>query len=177
MKDEELVSAFKQGDRKGFEVLMDRYQKQLYFLVKSIVINREDAKDITQRAFINAFNKIHRLKKPDRFKSWLFQIGVNMTRDHIKQRKNNVELQEWMLQPNDQTDPARIVAEKDAVQEMRTLIQALPTRQREVVSLRLFVELSFSEIAEMLRIREQTARTNFHFGIKGLRDLLVEREG
>jgi RNA polymerase sigma-70 factor (ECF subfamily) len=175
MKDEQLVNIFKQGDREGFEILVVRYQRTLFYIVKSIVMSREDARDITQQAFIRAFRKIHRLREPEHFKAWLFKIGTNLARDHIRRKREYVELEECVSDDN-RSNPALLAAAKDTAREIHLFVQSLPVRQREVVSLRLFAELSFAEIAELLGIKEQSARTNFHFGIKKIRNLIRGEE-
>ncbi len=175
MEDRDLVQAWKRGDREGFELLMVRYQKPLYYLVRSMVMNREEAEDITQQAFIRAFTRINRLRKPERFRSWLFSIGVNLARDHIRQRRSQVALEDWD-QADRSADPERIAMARDGMRNMKSMLRLLPPRQQEVISMRLFAGLTFAEIGDLLGIREGSARSNFHFGIRALRDLLKGRE-
>jgi len=99
MKDEQLVNSFKKGNRDGFEILMGRYQKSLYYMVKAMVIEPEDAKDITQKSFVRTFNNIQGLREPGRFKQWLFRIAADMARDALRGRRKYVSLEESGLGP------------------------------------------------------------------------------
>ncbi len=172
--DSDLIKAWLEGDEGAFVALMKRHQEQVFRLVRSMVFDIEDAKDITQRAFIKVFNNIGRLRKKDSFKSWLFKIAVNLARDHLRTRKNHLTLEAWMEKGTGNTPEKRLIS-REIKEHIKEALLSLPPRQQVVVSLRLLNGLSFKEIADYLEIKEKTARTNFHFGIKGLRNLIAQR--
>ena len=172
--DSDLIKAWLEGDEGAFVALMTRYQEQVFRLVRSMVFDIEDAKDITQRAFIKVFNNLGRLRKKDSFKSWLFKIAVNLARDHLRTRKNHQALEAWMEKGTGNTPEKRLIS-REIKEHIKEALFSLPPRQQVVVSLRLLYGLSFKEIADYLDIKEKTARTNFHFGIKGLRNLIAQR--
>ena len=167
-RDEELIADFLDGRSEAFEVLVMKYQREVFYLVKSLVFDKEEAKDITQQSFITAFSKLKRLRKRKQFRNWLLKIAVNVTRDHLRRKKTNIEFEGWM-EPDFRNIPERLTIEKDMVRNVQVAISLLPVRQQEIVSLRLIHGLSFGEIAHILEIKKETARSNFHFGIKNLR--------
>ena len=173
-RDGDLVTAFLGGKEEAFEELMSRHQQQVFYVVKSLVFDVDEARDITQKAFIAAFKNLKRLRNRQMFRHWLYRIAVNHARDHLKSRKEKLEYQGWM-EPDCTNVPEKRIIERDLVKQVKDMLKGLPMRQQEVVSLRIFHGLSFKEIAEILEIKEATARTNFHFGIKLLRKGLVER--
>ena len=87
MTDEELIAEFLKGNEKGFERLMRRYQPQAYCLARAIANDMEEAKDITQKAFIQAFKRLSSLRQRDRFRSWFFKIILNLCKDYLKNKK------------------------------------------------------------------------------------------
>ena len=153
---------------------MLRYEKPLFYMIRAMVFDLEEARDITQNAFVKAFNSIKRLKDKKKFKSWLFTIGANLARDHLKAKKNNMPLEEWM-EPINVNTPEKKMMCRDLTEKLKKIMESLPDRQRQVLSLRLLHELSFNEIAETLTIKPETARTNFHFGLKKLKEMLFAR--
>ncbi len=156
---------------------MSRYQRQVFYLVKSLVFDSEEAGDITQKTFIAAFKNLNKLRNRGMFKQWLLRIAANKARDHLKTKKESIEFEGWM-EPDCKNIPEKRIIEKDMVRWIKRALNGLPARQKEVVSFRIFHGFSFNEIAGILDIKEATARTNFHFGIKALRkDLLKQGSG
>lgn len=173
-RDKDLVTAFLDGNAEAFEELMGRYQREVFYLVKSLVFDTEEAGDITQRSFIAAFRNLKKLKEREKFRQWLIKIAINLARDHLKTRKSELEFEGWM-EPDCRNIPEKRVIEKDLNKNVKEALSLLPVRQQEVVNLRIFQGFSFHEIARILEIKKTTARTNFHFGIKTLRKHLIRR--
>jgi len=174
MNDAELISDFLNGDKSAFEMLFSRYNREVFYLVKSFVNNTEEAKDITQETFIKAFNNLKSLNDRTKFKPWLFAIGVNLSKDRIKMRKKTTD--EGLDLIKDHNDPHDNLIKDGLAREVNNAIKKLPERQADVVRLRVIDEMSFKEIALIFNIKETTVRTNFHFAIKGLRDLIFAKE-
>jgi RNA polymerase sigma-70 factor (ECF subfamily) len=174
MNDAELISDFLNGDKNAFELLFSRYNREVFYLVKTFVNNTEEAKDITQDAFIKAFNNLKNLNDRTKFKSWLFTIGVNLAKDRLKMRKKTTDEGLELIRTDD--DPHDNIIKDSLAREVNSAIKKLPERQADVIRLRALDEMSFKEIAQILNIKETTVRTNFHFAIKGLRDLIFAKE-
>ena len=117
---------------------------------------------------------MRKLKEREKFRQWLLKIAVNLARDHLKTRKAKLEFEGWM-EPDCRNIPEKRIIEKDLKENVKEALNLLPVRQREVVNLRIFQGFSFQEIARILEIKKTTARTNFHFGIKTLRNHLAKR--
>lgn len=166
MEDRELIEDFLKGDRNAFRFLMSRYQRMVFHTVKSVVLDTEDAKDITQQAFIKAFQNVRRLKKKDRFKSWLMTVAMNCAKDHLRKKGNECELFENV--PDGRQSVEGMIISRDTLRKVKAAIKMLPPRQRMVLGLKLFREMEFAEIGEILDIKPATVRTNYHFGIQNL---------
>ena len=174
MTDEELVTAFLRGKESAFEGLMAKYQRSLFYMVRGIVFDVEEARDITQKAFIKAFSSLKLLKNRSQFRGWLYKIAANQARDYLKTRKENLEYESWM-DPDCRIGPEPDLIRKDLKKQIREAIRCLPPRQHQVLNLRIISDLSFREISELPEIKQETARSNFHFAMKGLRELLKKR--
>ena len=165
-EDRELIEQFLAGNEEAFHLLMSRHQRHVFYTVKAVLLDTEDARDVTQQAFIKAFRKLKRLKKKERFKSWLMRIAMNCAKDHLRKKRCECEFTE-LIPDRSQSVEGHIIA-RDAVRKVKKAIDMLAPRQRMILGLRLFREMDFEEIAGVLNIRPATARTNFHFGMKNL---------
>ena len=173
MDDQDLIAAFLKGDEGAFEGLMVRYERRVFYLVKAMVRDAEEARDITQDTFIKAFRGLRRLRKRDRFRPWLFRIAVNGAWDHLRARRDNESL-DSSVESDLPSQETRSIQE-DLKEKIRAEMDHLPPRQKEVFILRLFQDMDYKEIAQVLKIDSRTARAHFHFALKRLRVELRKR--
>ena len=171
----ERVARSRSGDREAFGALVLELQKPLYFAVFRLTGNPQDARDIVQRAFLKAWERLEELESPQKFRSWLFTIALNMARNHRRDtgRRRTEPIEERTL-VSPATAPETIDAGKRR-KMLRAAMEALPPKQREVVSLRIDAELTFRQIGEAVGCSEASARVNFHHGMKRLREQIGTR--
>ncbi len=166
MTDEELVERCRRGDIEAFDALVIRYQREVFYMVRAVVLDTDEAMDITQRAFIKAYKKIKRLKDKGKFKQWLFRIAINTARDSQRKRRQEMKLTDMPYQ--DCPSPEDSLMERERRRLLKEAINGLSRRQREVIFLRLYHGMTFNEIAEILNISPEAARSNLHFGLRNL---------
>jgi RNA polymerase sigma-70 factor (ECF subfamily) len=170
--DRELVERFRAGERTAFDQLVRRHQRGMWHLVRRYVRSEADAADVTQQAFVRAFRGLASFRGAASVRSWLYRIAINCAlswlRDH--RREQPTEIAEGALTDHHHA-PARI--EGDQVNaRLREAISQLPPKQKLVLELRVFDDLSFKEVAELADCSENTAKVNFHYAVKRLRDIL-----
>ena len=167
-----LAERFRAGDRAAFDAIVRRHQKGMWRLVRRYVKRDADATDVTQLAFVRAFRGLATFRGTASVRSWLYRIAINCAlswlRDH--RREQPTELAEDAL-TDDNPAPAQISAGDDRAW-LRKAIDQLPPKQKLVLELRVFDDLSFREVAELAECSENTAKVNFHYAVKRLRDIL-----
>ena len=84
MDDKALLAQFIDGDEAALQILVERYQKALYAFIYRQVGDVEDAADLTQKAFVNVFLKAKQFEGKASFKTWLYQIAVNLCKNHFR---------------------------------------------------------------------------------------------
>jgi RNA polymerase sigma-70 factor (ECF subfamily) len=170
--DRELAERFRDGDRVAFDVLVRRHQKGMWRLIRRYVKSDADAADVTQLAFVRAFRGLAGFRGTATVRSWLYRIAINCAlswlRDH--RREQPAEISEDAL-IDDNPAPAQLAAGDDRAR-LRGAIAQLPPKQKLVLELRVFDDLSFKEVAELADCSENTAKVNFHYAVKRLRDIL-----
>jgi RNA polymerase sigma-70 factor (ECF subfamily) len=168
-----LLERFRSGDREAFGELVQRYQRQVYFLVWRYVRNDEDAKDLTQATFVRAWGNAAGFRGDASIRTWLYRIAANLAMNHRRDRgrwlPSGVEPEDL---PVDSAATERLV-EAETSKQLLHAVEQLPPKQRLVVELRVQEGLSFREVADAAECSEDAAKANFHHAIKRLRTLLA----
>jgi len=170
--DRELAERFQHGERGAFDQLVKRHQQGMYRVVRRYVHSDADAADVCQQSFVRAFKGLATFRGAASVRSWLYRIGINCAlswiRDH--KREQPAEIDDDAL-TEDHAGPARL-ADGERSARLRAAIAKLPPKQKLVLELRVFDDLAFKEVAELADCSENTAKVNFHYAVKKLRDLL-----
>jgi RNA polymerase sigma factor (sigma-70 family) len=155
-----LVEIARQGNQKAYADLMHRYKDSIYFMVLKMVNNKEDAMDLTVETFAKAFEKLDKYQPDYAFSTWLFRVATNNCIDFIRKKKLNTQSIHGMLDDDGDEMPLQIKSDvlnpeessikKQQTEELRQLIDSLPPRYRNLITLRYFDELSYEEIAMQL---------------------------
>ena len=172
--DRELVERFLAGDRSAFDVLVRSHQKGVWRMVRRYIKSDADAADVTQQAFVRAFKGLASFRGASSVKSWLFRIAINCSlswiRDHRRELADELPSEDAMSSEQP-TGIANISGDQEGAR-LRAVIALLPPKQKLVLELRVFDDLPFKDVAELAECSENTAKVNFHYAVKRLRELL-----
>ena len=179
--DGQLVARFRaQGCPASIQTLLERYEQPIYHFLRSMLGNKEDAEDATQRCFVQAIHALPGYEEQGQFKSWLYQIARSQALMQVRRRKRKPE----ELLPSERLDDLLIAQEpsvyekidrEEQVAALQRAIEQLPDAQKEVVLLRLQADIPFREIAEILdtplntvlgRMRDATQKLRTHLSNK-----------
>ena len=184
LTDDMLVARYSEGDNKAFDELLARYQSKLFNYIFFIVRSQELAEDIFQETFVKAITTIQqgRYTPSGKFGSWLTRIAHNMIVDSYRQERNentisNDEVEVDLFNDADLCDDniETQMANEQTLTDVRRLMDALPSNQREVVYMRYYQDLSFKEIAEITGVSINTALGRMRYAIMGMRRLAEEK--
>lgn len=168
-----LVQECLQGDRRSFEVLVDRHQQTMYNVALRIVRDLEDAADVTQAAFVKVYENLATYNPRYKFFSWLFRIVVNEALNLLKKRKFSAELEETHLAVDQRLDGNLL--ESELQEQVQQALMDLKFEYRLVVVLRHFQHLSYEEISYITDVPEKTVKSRLFTGRKLLREKLMRR--
>ena len=181
--DNELIERFQQGDTAAFDTLFTRYQKRTYRLVQRYISNREDALDLTQDAFIRAYQGLGDFKSQCQFYSWLYRITVNLCIDFLRKKSRS----EVLLYDSDESgelpmanipdprsdSPAKAVENKELRAHIRKAVRRLPPKQRQIFILRHWNGLSLKDIAATVGRSDGTVKAHLLHAHRNLRKHLL----
>lgn len=167
--DIELVADVKKGSRSAFTELVRRHQRGLLRIVLRLTRELPLAEDIVQETFIKAYEKMDLFEGRSSFKSWLYQVGLNTAKNRFRSRPQE-EFTTDVLQGGVDAGAERDLVKGDMARLLRTEVDLLPERQRIAITLRVFEDLSFKEIAQIMNCPYDTAKANYRHALLKLRE-------
>jgi RNA polymerase sigma-70 factor, ECF subfamily len=170
--DPALVAAYRGGDERAAAELIERHIAALGRFLYSAGADREDVDDLVQETLFRAFRRLATWRAEASFRSWLFTIGNNLLRDHVRSRKSQRLLSIEDRDLPDTSDPYADLAAAEAEERIRLGIAGLPRLQREVFLLRSQQGSEYEEIAVVLGTTSGAARVHYHHAVKRLKELV-----
>ena len=174
--DRDLLAGIRAGDKAALHEIVERHAGPLWGTLRRALANPEDAREAFQETWARALSRLDTLREPDRFRSWLVSIALNLVRQGGRSRAPLLRSPEVLDGRVDEgARPAEEVVESaETAARLRERIAELPARQREVMDLRMNHELSYADIAEALGIREDAARASYYQALRKLRAQFTE---
>lgn len=182
----ELIMCFKRGEETVFEELVKRYQKRVYNTTYRMLGSPEDASDMAQETFLRVYRNLNNFREDASFSTWLFKITTNICRDYLRKEKRNsvkISYEENITEklspnrselPGEQNNPEEISLRLETQNEIQSLINKLPEKQKEVLVLREFQNFSYEEMAAILDISIGTVKSRLSRARKTIRQNLKE---
>lgn len=148
-----------QGNVRSFSNLIAAYQDRIYTFIAKSIGNREDAKDITQNVFMNAFSNLTKFRKDSSFKTWLYRIAINHVKNYWRDRKNRFVIAEAELKPvieeyGKRKEISDAEKEKESVETRQIvddLLSFLPLEHKQIFVLHYVAGYTCEEIAEIFK--------------------------
>jgi RNA polymerase sigma-70 factor (ECF subfamily) len=176
VEERELIASAQAGDRSAFEELVRRTYSDTYTLAHRLTGNEEDARDVTQDAYLRAWRGITKFRGEAQFSTWLYRITANASATHLRKRhRNRAEPLDDRFEPvemHPDTSPAAVAEGHDLLSRLSAAVDALPPKLRQVVVLRDVYSLPHEAIASELGISEAAAKVRLHRARRKLRDVL-----
>ncbi len=184
-QDAETVRRILDGDSDAYRFLVQKYQQKVYGVVYGMVQNPEDAREISQDAFIKAFKSLPRFRFDASFYTWLYRITVNLTIDHRRRmaKRRADQFDETRMQKDEageaahhhvEASPVKRLERKRLADKIQWAIDQLPPDQRTAIMLREVEGLAYKEIAEAMECAEGTVMSRLFYGRKKLQEILKD---
>lgn len=184
LSDRDLIRAYREGDERAFETLLNRYQSGVFSKIVFVVRDHEVANDLFQDTWIKVVKvlKSGKYVEEGKFGPWVMRIAHNAAIDHFRRNRKK-----RMVRPTDEFDIFDTLAHdapnamdtmvhEEVLAELRQLIPALPEEQRAVVKMRLEQQYSFKDIAEETGVSINTALGRMRYALINLRRMVDEQQ-
>lgn len=160
--------------RKGFELLVRGYSEQLYWMIRKIVVEHDDANDVLQNTFLKAWNGLDSFHGDSKISTWLSRIAINESLDFLRRKKQPTVSVEDITVSRLTADEYFDGTEAEAL--LQEAIATLPDVQRTVFLLRYFDEMKYSDISQMLNTSEGALKASYHIAVKKITEYFKSRD-
>ena len=178
-----IIQQVLDGNTALFELLMRRYNERVYRAARSIVRDEQEAEDVMQQAYVNAFTHLRQFNASAQFSTWLTRIAINEALARVRRRGRYEAFDDEVsnVEPFMSSNPVENPERQAFAGELRALLEGaidgLPDGMREVFILREVEGLSTSEVAQSLGVSEDVIKTRLSRGRSALRRVLLDRSG
>ena len=177
LSDKEMIDMLQDPHtrREGFAVLVRQYSEPLYWKVRRIMLNHEDANDVLQNAFLKIWNNLDTFQGKSALSTWLYRIAINEALDFVRRQKN---VNSATVSTEDEPGvAARLMGDDyfdgdEAQARLQEAVARLPEVQRTVFTLKYFDELKYSEISKILDTSEGALKASYHLAVKKITEYL-----
>jgi len=176
VSDTELLVQFRNPVTKerAFTAIIKKYQEKLYWHVRRMVIDHEDANDVLQNVFLRVWNGLENFREDSQLYTWLYRIATNECLTYIEQQKKrmSVSLDEF---DSGLSNKVRADSHFDANRlewKLQLAIQQLPEKQKIVFNLRYYDEMPYEEMSRVLDTSEGALKASYHHAVKKIEDYI-----
>lgn len=164
--------------RKAFERVVSEYGEQLYWQVRRIVLQHDDADDVMQNVFLKAWTHLDTFHQESRLSTWLYRIAINESLDFVRRKKHQQEISA----DDADTGVANVLLadnyfDGDETQaQLQEAIAQLPDVQRTVFNLRYFEDMKYSEMSRVLNTSEGSLKASYHIAVRKISEFFKRHD-
>jgi RNA polymerase sigma factor (sigma-70 family) len=177
LSDTELLEKFSKKDTRSsaFNEIVLKYQERLYWHVRRMVVDHDDANDVLQNSFLKAFRALDNFRAEANLYTWLYRIATNESISFINKKKRMVAVPmedvEHTLSQNLESDV--YYSGEDIQRKLQEAIATLPDKQRQVFVLKYFDELKYKEMSDTLQTSVGALKASYHHAVKKIEKFLT----
>ena len=158
--------------RRAFGMIVQLYTEPLYWKIRRIVLDHDDANDVLQNTFMKAWNSIKDFQNKSKLSTWLYRIAINESLDHLRRQQHKVSADADLAVAN------RLMADDyfdgdEAQALLQEAIASLPEVQRTVFTLRYFDEMKYSELSKLMGTSEGALKASYHIAVKKISEYVL----
>jgi len=177
LDDKELLFQFKNETTRetAFTCIIKKYQEKLYWHIRRMVVEHEDANDVLQNIFIKVWKSLDNFREDSQLYTWLYRIATNESLNFLQQQKKRSSIS---MDDEDSTISNKIKADEhfDSNKlewKLQLAIQKLPEKQRAVFNLRYYDEMPYEEMSRVLETSEGALKASYHHAVKKIEDYIL----
>jgi len=177
LEDTALLALYKDPVTKerGFTAIIKKYQEKLYWHIRRMVVEHEDANDVLQNMFIKVWNGLENFREDSQLYTWMYRIATNESLTYLEQQKKRSAVS---LSNEENGLTNRLQADKNfdinkAEWKLQLAMQQLPDKQRAVFNLRYYDEMPYEEMSRVLETSEGALKASYHHAVKKIEDYIL----
>jgi len=176
LDDQELLQQFRQAatKEKAFTAIIKKYQEKLYWHVRRMVVDHDDANDVLQNMFIKVWNALDNFREDSQLYTWLYRIATNESLTFLQQQKRRsaVSLSDVESGLSNKVKADTGFDANKLEWKLQLAIQQLPEKQRAVFNLRYYDEMPYEEMSRVLETSEGALKASYHHAVKKIEEFI-----
>ena len=179
-EDTVIIESFRRGNEKAFNYIVLKYQKKIYWLIRKMVIDHDEADDLTQEVFIKLYDSINSFRGDSKFYTYIYKMAMNHSLNHLKKRhimfskKGDFSKEIYNLK-SDEKNSDEIYDNYKKTKNLEEAVLLLPDKQRAVFNLRYYENLTYEEISNILNKSIGGLKANYFHAIKKIEEHLKKK--
>jgi RNA polymerase sigma factor (sigma-70 family) len=179
-EDEEILSRFRDEKTRNeaFNMLLKKYQQKIYWHVRRMVIDHDDADDVTQDVFIKVWKNLPGFRNDAQLYTWMYRIATNecITFLNKKKQKNNVPLDDVDYELSDTLASSDQFSGDKIQMKLQQAILTLPDKQRLVFNMKYFDDMKYEDMSEVLGTSVGALKASYHLAVKKIESFILSND-
>ena len=176
MEDKELLEKLKDNETRnyGFNLLVRKYQERIYWHIRKMVIDHEDADDLVQEVFIKVHNNIHKFREDAQLYTWIYRIATNECLTFLNKKKKRffLPIGDVGAELSKKLDNSSLI-DGDAIEmKLQKALLKLPDKQRLVFNMKYFEEMKYEDISKITDTSVGALKASYHHAVKKIEELI-----
>jgi len=174
--DKYLLDTFKNDPHKGFNLIVQVHQERLYWHVRKMVVDHDDANDIMQNVLVKVWKGLANFRADSGLFTWIYRIATNESLTFLKQKKNKFSssLTDLEGQLPGGTSSEGLISGDEIQIKLQLAVQSLPDKQKQVFNMRYFEEMKYEEMSRVLKTSEGALKASYHHAVKKIEAFISE---
>ncbi len=177
LSDQLLLTQFKDPTtrERAFTHIIKKYQEKLYWHIRRMVVEHEDANDVLQNLFIKVWNSLENFREDSQLYTWLYRIATNECLTFLEQQKkrSTISLSDTEAGLSNQIKADKNFDANKLEWKLQLAIQQLPEKQRVVFNFRYYDEMPYEEMSRILETSEGALKASYHHAVKKIEDFIL----
>lgn len=174
MDDDVMVARILNGETLLFKHIVAKYERSLSRVIGRYFKDNETVRDVLQESFLKAYLHLRTFEGRCSFKNWLFRISVNTAKNKLRSIKQTENIDDNEILMPCLTEAT--IFHEELIEYLKLAVDKLPLKQKQTIELRVFEDLSFKEVAEIMDCPYDTAKANYRHAVMKIRDYFSKKE-
>ncbi|NJN25506.1 MAG: sigma-70 family RNA polymerase sigma factor [Cyclobacteriaceae bacterium] len=176
MEDKELLNKLRMPDTRnyGFNLLVRQYQQKVYWHIRKMVIDHDDADDLVQEVFVKVWKNLDSFREDASLFTWIYRIATNECLNFLRKKKNRffIPIHDVAAELSTKLDSSPALAGDEIQLKLQKAILKLPDKQRLVFNMKYFDELKYEEISEITDTSVGSLKASYHLAVKKIEEYI-----
>ena len=176
MEDQEIISKFQDSSSRNyaFNLLIKKYQQKVYWLVRKMVIDHDDANDLTQETFIKVWAHLEDFRQDSKLYTWIYRIATNECLNFLAKKRKRffLPIVDVENELSHHIDNGKYITGNEIEIKLQKAILTLPEKQRLVFNMKYFDEMKYEDMSEILQTSVGALKASYHHAVKKIETIL-----